>query len=200
LDRTTGEFLLGVPYVEQNWAKGLNPKGRPIPADDSLVSTVGQVVRPGVEGGTNWQNPAFDQEKGSVFVHATEGSSVFTKAAEVTRGAQGFYLGSAGSWAQAPVPFIRALDVATGAQKWEHPLPPPHNGNFFFYSGLLATGGGLVFGASGGAAFALDSATGQELWRVPLDGDTRAAPISFTLDGKQVIALSAGRIVLLFGL
>ena len=30
LDRTTGEFLVGVPFVEQNWAKGLDSAGRPI--------------------------------------------------------------------------------------------------------------------------------------------------------------------------
>jgi alcohol dehydrogenase (cytochrome c) len=200
LDRTTGEFLVGVPFVEQNWAKGLDPKGRPILADESVVSSVGQVVRPGVEGGTNWQNPAFDQGKGLIFVHATEGSSVFTKSAEVSRGAQGYYLGSAGSWAQPPTSVVRALDVTTGAKQWEHILPSPKNDNFFYYSGLLATGGGLVWGASGGSAFALDSATGQELWRVLLDGDTRAAPISFTVDGKQVVALSAGRMLFLFGL
>ena len=30
LDRVTGEFLTGVPFVEQNWADGLDPAGRPI--------------------------------------------------------------------------------------------------------------------------------------------------------------------------
>jgi outer membrane protein assembly factor BamB len=70
----------------------------------------------------------------------------------------------------------------------------------FYYSGLLATGGGLVFGAAGGSAFAVDSATGHELWSVSLGGKTLAAPISFTVDGRQVIALSAGRALFLFGL
>ena len=68
------------------------------------------------------------------------------------------------------------------------------------YSGLLATGGGLVFGASAGYVFALDSTTGHELWRVFLGGNTRAAPISFTVDGQQVIAVSAGGALFLFGL
>ena len=68
------------------------------------------------------------------------------------------------------------------------------------YSGLLATGGGLVFGASGGYAFALDSTSGRELWRVLLGGETLATPISFTVDGHQVIAVSAGRALFVLGL
>ena len=71
---------------------------------------------------------------------------------------------------------------------------------YFGYSGLLATTGGLVFGEAGGSAFAIDSATGRELWRVNLGGDTYAAPISFTVDGHQFIFVSAGRAMFMFGL
>jgi outer membrane protein assembly factor BamB len=99
-----------------------------------------------------------------------------------------------------PDPVVRALDVATGAKKWERFSPNWKESFAYGYSGLLATGGGLVFGASGGFAFALDSATGRELWRVFLGGDTYAAPISFTVDGRQVILVSAGRALFMFGL
>ena len=68
------------------------------------------------------------------------------------------------------------------------------------YSGLLATGGGLVFGASEGFAFAIDSVTGREVWRVFLGGDTYAAPISFSVDGHQIILMSAGRALIALGL
>ena len=39
LDRITGEFLAGVPFVQQTWAKGLDPTGRPILADANEVTT-----------------------------------------------------------------------------------------------------------------------------------------------------------------
>jgi alcohol dehydrogenase (cytochrome c) len=48
--------------------------------------------------------------------------------------------------------------------------------------------------------FALNAATGDELWRVFLGGETRATPISFALDGRQVILVSAGRDLFAFGL
>ena len=148
LDRITGKFLVGTPFVEQNWTKGLDSAGRPIPLEEARVSPAGRLTRPGVLGGTNWQNAAFDHEKGLVFVHATEGASVFTKSPEVRRGDGGVYLASAGSVVRPVVTVVRALDAATGTRRWER-IAPPSNDVFLAYSGLLATDGDLVFGASG---------------------------------------------------
>jgi alcohol dehydrogenase (cytochrome c) len=196
LDRVTGEYLVGVPFVEQNWAKGLDSAGRPILSSNAEVSPSGRLTRPGSLGGTNWQNAAFDLKSGFIFVPATEGAAVFTKSPNPKRGELGFYGGSAGNNDEPPHPVVRALDSATGARKWER----WDSSLAYEYSGLLATGGSLVFGASGGFVFAIDSSTGHELWRVFLGGDTFAAPISFTVDGHQVILVSAGRALFAFGL
>ena len=204
LDRATGEFLVGVPFVEQNWAKGLDSAGRPILSSDARTLPSGRLVKPGVAGGTNWQNAAFDPNSSSIFVAATEGASVFTKSPNPRRGELGFYPGSEGGDYKEPEErVVRALDVATGAkrwERWERSLPNWKKSFANGYGGLLATGGGLVFGAAGGFAFAIDSATGRELWRVYLGGDTLAAPISFTVDGHQMILVSAGRALFAFGL
>jgi alcohol dehydrogenase (cytochrome c) len=200
LDRTNGQFILGVPFVTQNWANGLDASGRPIPTASAEVSQSGRLTRPSVAGGINWQNTAFDHKSGMIFIPATEGASVFTKSEDPERGDNGFYTGSAGGAQAQPDPVIRALDAATGARKWELPLPRWKGSFAYGYSGLLATGGGLVFGSSGGYLFAIDSATGRELWRVFLGGDTYAAPISFTVDGHQVVLVSAGRTQFMFGL
>ena len=196
LDRATGEFLVGVPFVEQNWAKGLDSAGRPILSSNAEVSSSGRLTRPGSVGGTNWQNAAFDPKVGLIFVPATEGAAVFTKSSNPRRAELGFYGGSSGNNDEPPNPVVRALDVTTGAKEWER----WDRSLGFDYSGLLATGGGLVFGTSGGFAFAIDSATGRELWRVFLGGNTYAAPISFTVDGHQVILVWAGRALFAFGL
>ena len=199
LDRATGEFLVGVPFVEVNWATGLDSAGRPILTSHNVVTSSGRLTKPGSGGGINWQNAAYDEKSGLVFVPATEGASVFTKSPQPRRGNLGFYPGSSGTAGEYDlVPVVRALDAATGAKKWEHFSPP--GGKEHGYSGLLATGGHLVFGEAGGFAFALDARTGEELWRVSLGGDTSAPPISFTLDGHQVILLSAGRALFMFGL
>jgi alcohol dehydrogenase (cytochrome c) len=152
-----------------------------------------------VGGGTNWQNAAFDEARGLFLVHATEGASVFTKAEVAERGERGFYAASAGSQPEPMIPVVRALDAATGAKKWEY-FSPPLSDISFALGGLLATKGGVAFGASGGTAFGLDSRSGREVWRATLGGDTRAPVISFMLDGRQVIAVSSGRTLFVFGL
>ena len=200
LDRTTGEFLVGAPFVVQDWAKSLDSAGRPILSANAPVSRSGRLSRPGVGGGVNWQNPALDQKKGSIFVPATEGAAIFTEAPTAVRGELGLFGGSHGSDVVEPDHMVRALDVATGAKKWDRFSPKHRDSLFNGYSGLLATGGGLVFGASEGFAFAIDSATGNEVWRVFMGGDTYAAPISFTVDGHQVVLVSAGRVQMMFGL
>jgi alcohol dehydrogenase (cytochrome c) len=198
LDRGTGEFLIGMPFVDLDWAKGLTEAGRPIPSGTATVSVGGRLTRPGVGGATNWQNPAFDPRRGSIFVPAIEGSSVFTKAPpnKVTRERNGFFFGSGWNQTEAPVHVVRALDAATGERKWEY-IPSNAKGE---PSGLLSTEGGLLFGACGGILFALDADTGREVWRLSLGGITVAAPISFTIDGQQVIAVAAGRALFVFGL
>jgi alcohol dehydrogenase (cytochrome c) len=194
LDRGTGEFLVGIPFVDLDWAKGLTEAGRPIPSD----AANGHLIRPGLAGGTNWQNPAFDPRRGSIFVPATEGSSVFSKSPSnrVVRLPNGFYFGSGYTETEAPVHVVRALDAATGRRRWEY---EPSVSRWEF-SGLLSTEGGLVFGASGGVLFALDADTGREVWRLLLGGSTMSPPISFAIDGQQVIAVAAGRALFVFEL
>jgi alcohol dehydrogenase (cytochrome c) len=46
----------------------------------------------------------------------------------------------------------------------------------------------------------LDADTGRKAWRVSLGGKTLSAPISFTVDGRQMIAVAAGRALFMFGL
>ena len=79
LDRATGEFLLGKPFVKVNWMSGFDAKGK----TDSRRSNIDQpefVFIPGNQGGTNWYNPAFNPRTGLFYIPTwEETSSVFTK-------------------------------------------------------------------------------------------------------------------------
>jgi alcohol dehydrogenase (cytochrome c) len=200
LDRTTGEFITAKPFVQVNWAEGIDAKGRPILAQAGKVSQGGKLTHPGVGGGTNWQPAAYNPQLGLIFVHANDQGSVFTKASveRVARGDQGFFVASGAENSEAPLVTVRALDVVSGQRRWEYASPVTQAVGGF--TGLLTTAGGLVFGASGGHAFAVDAATGREVWNLFLGGTTRAPPVSFELDGRQMVAIWAGRALFLFGL
>jgi alcohol dehydrogenase (cytochrome c) len=202
LDRTTGRFLRGVPFVEVNWASGLDQRGRPILTDAAEVTTTGKLTRPWVAGGTNWLPPSYDPATGIFLVHATEGASVYTNSPieQVGRGQSGLVVGSGSTVADPPVNLVKALDAATGALKWAYVAPKQQNDLDWTYGGVLSTAGGITFSTSAGVIFALDTATGKELWRAGLGGRTQATPISFSIDGRQVVVVAAGRTLFVFGL
>jgi glucose dehydrogenase len=68
-------------------------------------------------------------------------------------------------------------------------------------SGVLATGGGLVFvGDPDGYLVALDANTGKALWHFRTGGNVKAPPISYSVGGNQYVAIAAGPNMIAFKL
>ena len=101
---------------------------------------------------------------------------------------------------ESTIPVVRALDAATGARRWEYFSPRIEGDPASITVACSPQKGDWFLGHLAGYVFALDSTTGHELWRVFLGSGTHAAPISFTVDGRQVIVVSSGRAVFMFGL
>jgi alcohol dehydrogenase (cytochrome c) len=200
LDRATGQFITATPFARQNWALGIDAKGRPIPDPARKVTESGVLTFPSAGGASNWQPAAYDPVRKLVYVRANDQGAVFTNTApgNVTRGATNIYVASSAASTGNPLERVRALEAATGKLRWERAQDDMRSSGG--YAGLLATGGGVVFGANRGYVFALDSDTGNEVWRLALGEYTASPPISFEIDGKQVVGLWSGRSYFMFGL
>ena len=195
LDRRTGEFLLAKQYAKQTWARGIDAGGRPIPIADMEPSEKGTLVYPSLQGSTNWASPAFSPLTGLLYVPVREMGSVYFKSEVEYRPGTYYTGGSEKQLEEEAWGSIRALDVQTGAAVWDFKLPTPP------WGGVLSTAGGLVFGGSNeGNVFALDARTGAALWQFQSGGAVRSNPISFLLDGRQHIAIAAGRAFIVFAL
>jgi len=201
LDRATGEFLLGEPFVKQNWAKGLDAKGRPILEPGRAPSRQGAKTWPGVQGGTNWYAPSFSPRTGLFYLTAWDDyhSTYFTWDQQYEQGK--WY---AGGGVKAPVPptrrdaimrrtpedgyaAVRALDPLTGKKVWDYPMADMSE------SGLLTTASDLLFsGNREGHFFALDAKTGKLLWRRYLGGQIIASPMTYMANGHQYVAIASG--------
>jgi alcohol dehydrogenase (cytochrome c) len=87
------------------------------------------------------------------------------------------------------------MDPLTGTARWEHKVISPP------WSGVMATGGNLVFGGTiEGVVFALDARTGQRLWYFEANDRVYSSPISYLVDGKQYVSLPVGDVLITFGL
>ncbi len=196
LDRDTGEFLHGLPYAKQTWAKGLDAKGRPIVRPNTEPTVEGNLIWPSLQGGTNWLSPAYSPSTKLFYVAAREmgayyykGEAVYKPGLWYTAGGER-RLGGDKAWGA-----VRALEVTTGKMMWEFRLHSPP------WAGVLATAGGLVFsGSDEGNFYALDALSGKPLWDFQTGGSVESNPISFLIDGKQHIAVAAGYSLFVFGL
>ena len=60
-------------------------------------------------------------------------------------------------------------------------------------SGVLTTASDLLFvGGREGYFYALDARNGELLWKASLGGQVEAAPMTFSVDGKQYVSIAAG--------
>jgi alcohol dehydrogenase (cytochrome c) len=196
LDRTTGEFLTGVPYAKQTWAEGLDARGRPIRRKGIEPSLNGTLVFPNIQGASNWFSPSYSPETTLFYQSIREMGTIYYKGPAVYKPGTAF-TGGGGRYVDGDDASgaIRALEATTGTVKWEFPLLSPG------WTSLLSTAGGLVFGGSEeGNFFALDAETGAPLWDIQLGGAVRGIPISYAVDGKQYVAVAAGFTLFVFAL
>lgn len=176
-DRTTGALLFkSEPFVPQS-----NLFALPTPQ--------GVVVAPGVGGGANWSPVALNPNTSIVYVAAMHSPTTYrTAELPATDGKPPVRYNvmdtaSADKWGT-----LTALDLsARGRIVWQHKTKDPLVG------GVLATAGGVVFNGEGSGDFAaFDAETGKKLWRFNCGAGVNAPAITYTIDGKQYVAVAAG--------
>ena len=84
-------------------------------------------------------------------------------------------------------PYVAAYDPLTGKETWRHFTRGLH------FSGLLTTGGNLLFGGGiYGDFWALDAATGKRLWEFNTGSGITGSPVSYAVNGRQYVAIGSG--------
>jgi alcohol dehydrogenase (cytochrome c) len=82
---------------------------------------------------------------------------------------------------------IDAISVETGRTAWSWETRVTN------FSPLLATGGGLLFNGSLDRYLrALDADNGQVLWQTRLPSQAAGATVSYSINGRQYVAIAAG--------
>jgi alcohol dehydrogenase (cytochrome c) len=188
VDRTNGKLVWGKEISKVNWMTGFTPEGRPIINQDKVPTYTKKAtdVCPASEGGKWWNPMAYHPELKMVFVPSRE-ICVDILAGKSERVEGNYNLGIAeADWKKGYGQLV-AFDAQTGEKKWTVKAPSP------FTSGVLTTGGGLVFaGTPEGEFKAFDAKSGRQLWSYQTGSGIVGSPIAFAIDGKQYIAVPSG--------
>jgi len=205
LDAKTGRFLSGKPFTPiVTWATGLDPvTGRPNVNPAANYDETGKpfISVPGAVGAHSWQPMSFSPKTGLVYIPANEAGFPYAAAPKGWQPKpEGFNTAMDGGLTAMPAdPKARAaaLAASTGSliawdpvkQKaaWRVMHVGPSNG------GTLATAGNLVFqGTAAGDFNAYAADSGKQLWTIPVQTGVIAAPMTYSIDGEQYVAVLAG--------
>ena len=200
LDRSNGKFLSAFPFVTKlNWAKGIDAQGRPI-RTEVMPTPAGSRICPGYAGATNWFAPSYNESTHFIYFMALEECETFFSKPEPETFKEGQMLYSTGVKripGESSQKILLAYNLETETLAWKY----PQAGQGHSSGGTMTTAGGLLFFGDDAESFeAVDAATGKPMWHFNTGQGMTASPMSYSVGGKQFVAIAAGSDVFSFAL
>ncbi|HVG54250.1 MAG TPA: PQQ-binding-like beta-propeller repeat protein [Vicinamibacterales bacterium] len=194
VEAATGRFVFSIDLGLQNIVTAIDPEtgeksidAGQIPDDRSV-----KFVCPHGAGVKNYPPASYNPSSKVVFAPLTEACmDVFPIPGGAGRGA----LSSGVNWGIRPrensdgkYGRLEAINLETRKAVWVTRDRAPMT------SGVLATAGGVVFAAAFDRFLrAFDDATGKVLWQTRLNDVSSAIPITYSVNGKQYLAVATGQ-------
>ncbi len=192
LDAATGKYAFSVDMGLQTLISAIDPKTGEKTIDPKLLPDRNHVVTvcPHGGGGRNWMPTSYNPETKILFVAAQETCMDLAPVGEGERG----FLSTGVSVTMHPRPDsdgrfgrLQAISLERRQTVWED------RQRAFQSGGVLSTAGGVVFAAATDRWFsAYDDADGRLLWRSRLADIPNAPPITYSVRGRQYVAVVVG--------
>ena len=202
IDRTDGSFVAASQYGKQvSWTEGLNPEtGKPIEYDPSkdlqaykagTLHAAGDVLVscPHLHGGVNFFPTVYNPNTGFAYGAAIEGcskdESIPVAAADIVPG-DGYLAGTYATEGGVLNGSVTAMEISSNERVRQADTKFP------FWSGMLSTPDMVWAGDTEGNFVGYDAQTLEEKWSINVGGVFAAPPMTYTVNGKQYLAVAAG--------
>ncbi|WP_298254892.1 PQQ-dependent methanol/ethanol family dehydrogenase [Bradyrhizobium sp.] len=193
VNRDNGKMVSAEKFIYANWAKKWDVKTMRAEEDPDKRPGPGHPAKdicPNLIGGKNWQPMSFNPQTGLVYI-PTNNVCMDWSVSDVAYKRGVFYLGAEFPTKEGPGGFLGELiawDPIANKKVWGIKEDLPFNG------GTLTTAGNLVFSGNLHGAFrAIDAKTSKILWSKNLGSGIGAGPVTYSVGGKQYVAVVVGR-------
>ena len=186
IDRTNGQFVRATKFTEATWGDIQERTGAVTPK--LFPTEAGTVIAPGPSGGKEgFPHGAYSPQTGLLYVPVMPNRATYkTTPAEFREGLP-WWGGDVDTASHAHTGVLKAFDPSTGREAWSWTARYPMAGS------LLATAGNLIVsGEPDGHVDAWNATTGELLWRFQTGSGIHSSPVTYSIDGKQYIAVPSG--------
>ncbi len=192
IDRETGKFISADKFTKSNWADYIDSEtGRPVLGEAADYLSGPKHLYPSPLGGHNWHAMSFSPKSGLSYIPEMQIGAVYSQVEMPDMRPNFLNTGVLTTYPEVDPRdgkgSLVAWDPVTQTARWTVKYESFWNG------GTLATAGDLVFQGTGSGMFiAYNADNGDKLWEIDVQRGVSAAPISYTIDGKQHVAILAG--------
>jgi alcohol dehydrogenase (cytochrome c) len=184
LDRTNGALVRAVPFGRVTWGRIDESTGEV--TERRGPTPEGMHACPGPAGLKEWPHASYSPRTGLLYTPVVEACGTFTlRPSEFEESMP--YWGGEVKLDDEQFGHVKAFDPATGQEVWRWDAPHP------ILASTLTTAGDLVFvGEPSGMLRALHARTGEVLWSFQTGSGIHSNPVSYSVNGKQYIAVPTG--------
>jgi quinohemoprotein ethanol dehydrogenase len=190
IDRRNGKVISAEKLGKVTWADHIDLKtGRPVENPNIRYETGQSTIYPFNSGLHSWMRMAYSPATGLVYIPTMQMATRFHRGEPDDKDYNvfGLNIASVGADEGDGKGALVAWDPVAQKARWRAPLDKLWNG------GAVSTAGNVVFqGAADGGFSAYDARTGARLWQQNVGMGIIASPMTYSVGGKQYIAVLAG--------